>query len=172
MLIMCSYWHKQSAPHDDKIHQIARMSKSEWNDIRETLAELFQIKDGVWRHKRIEAELKNVRDQAKKNREAGIKSGETRRRKKEQNERAFNERSTDAERTLNERMNETRTKREAAKGYTVENASLFSQTALDAPKLQNYQPDSETLRTMNWNEGFWVHQRIHSRAEARKWRKS
>lgn len=158
MLIMCSYWQKQKAPHEDKMHQIARMPKSEWADIRETLAELFKIKDGLWTHKRIDAELKQVKVQAKKNREAGIKSGEARRRKAAQNERPFNARSTNDEQTY-----------EADRVYTVGNASLSSQTAENASKKQNYYPDPETLKQMEWNEGFWTHEKIHSRSNARKW---
>lgn len=161
MLIMCSYWQKQKPPHEDRIHKIVGMSKSEWGEIRETMSEFFIIKDGLWTHKRIDAERKHVTVQAKKNREAGIKSGEARRRKAEQNERPFNARSTNDEQTY-----------EADKVYTVEDAPLSSLTAENASEKPNYKPDSETLKRMQFNEGFWIHQKIHSRANARKWGKS
>lgn len=102
ILIICAYWQTQKPPKESSLPAIVRMSSEQWKEHRDIMSEFFDIKDGAWHHRRIDTELQKVRIQAKKNRIAGKKSGASRRAKKEQNERAFNERSTNDERNVNQ----------------------------------------------------------------------
>ena len=150
MLIMCSYWQTKKPPLEDKIHKIARMTKSDWDEIRDTLADLFLVKDGAWTHKRIEAELKDVKVKAKQNREAGIK-GANARWNKGRNGKAM----ADANDSLWRNYGQTESK-------GVEGASL-SNFEHRAPKKLIL--DADTLQIMADNEDRW---QMEARANARK----
>ena len=74
MLIIMNYWRRQKAIPESRVASIALLSTIEFESIRDTIAELFDIQNGVWTHKRIEAELKRVREESKRNKRAGKKS--------------------------------------------------------------------------------------------------
>lgn len=62
LLLIGRYWTAGKPPDDDdaQLSRTARMSAAAWAGIRPVLAELFEIRDGKWFHKRIEAELSHA----------------------------------------------------------------------------------------------------------------
>ncbi len=58
-LLLLSYWRKREAlpDNDEKLRAITKCSPAEWKRMRPTLAEFFKVADGVWWHKRVEAEM-------------------------------------------------------------------------------------------------------------------
>lgn len=80
LLICFAYWVRGSALPDNDAHlrAIAKCTTKEWQVDRETIAQLFITRDGVWWHKRIEAELAKAasKHQAKAN--AGARGAEKR----------------------------------------------------------------------------------------------
>jgi uncharacterized protein YdaU (DUF1376 family) len=62
MLIIAHYQagEKGLADDDKKLAQIARVEPRVWKRIRPTLAEKFDSYDGVWKHKKVLAVLKNI----------------------------------------------------------------------------------------------------------------
>lgn len=91
MRLIMIYWQRQAPlPDDDvKLHRIARVTPDEWAAMRETIAEFFTAEEGLWRHKRIDAELAKLQEKSQKASAAGRQSA--------------NKRSTPVERPLNER---------------------------------------------------------------------
>lgn len=62
LLLIGHYW-STWAPlpdDDDKLRRIARMERAEWKRAKPVVAEFFEIGGGVWRHKRIEAEMQKA----------------------------------------------------------------------------------------------------------------
>jgi uncharacterized protein YdaU (DUF1376 family) len=58
LLLILDYWRNGPAPDDDAVlRQIAKLDARTWKKHRAALSRLFQIRDGEWHHKRIEAEL-------------------------------------------------------------------------------------------------------------------
>lgn len=62
-LLLMSYWRAGGPLSDDdkRLAAIVKASPREWKVIRPTLAEFFVVADGVWSHKRAEAELAESR---------------------------------------------------------------------------------------------------------------
>jgi uncharacterized protein YdaU (DUF1376 family) len=94
-----NYWQRgEPLPNNDtKLSRIVRMAESEWLEIRDDLAEFFDVADGFWSHGRIDRELCNVRDKSTKAKDAAGK-----RWKSERNANAMpthSERNADAMRT-------------------------------------------------------------------------
>lgn len=58
-LLMMAYYRRARALPDDNhyLAGIVKASGGEWRYLRPVMAEFFQIEDGLWRHKRIDAEL-------------------------------------------------------------------------------------------------------------------
>ena len=55
LLLIMHYWQRGKLPEDElQLQRICRVSRYQWRQIKDTLADLFQ--DG-WKHKRIDAEL-------------------------------------------------------------------------------------------------------------------
>lgn len=58
LLMILDYWRNGPAPDDDAVlQQITKLDAKAWKKHRPAMARLFQIADGEWRHKRIDAEL-------------------------------------------------------------------------------------------------------------------
>lgn len=58
LLLILDYWRNGPAPDEDAVlQQITKLDKAGWKRNRAALARLFQVGDGVWRHKRIDREL-------------------------------------------------------------------------------------------------------------------
>jgi uncharacterized protein YdaU (DUF1376 family) len=62
VLLLCAYWRNKGPLKDDDVilSNICRVTLGEWTATRSALAPMFQIQDGHWHHKRIEAELKEA----------------------------------------------------------------------------------------------------------------
>lgn len=91
LLLIFALWRAGgSIPDDDRrLAAIAKTSPKEWKADRATLEEFFVVEDGVWRHKRVDAELAAAQGFITQRSDAGRASAEKRKR-----QRAFNERST------------------------------------------------------------------------------
>lgn len=72
MLLLMNYWQSGRAlPSDDrKLAAIARVTPSEWAEMRDTICEFFQEREGLLYHKRVEAELERARAKSQAAREA------------------------------------------------------------------------------------------------------
>ncbi len=72
MLLLMNYWQAGKAlPADDrKLAAIARVSPSEWADMRDTMREFFEERGGQLHHKRVDAELEKARAKSQAAREA------------------------------------------------------------------------------------------------------
>lgn len=67
LLAIMHYWTTGPLPDDDKkLASICRVDRSEWPGVRDTLAPLFQVEGGQWRHKRIESELQRAKEKSEK----------------------------------------------------------------------------------------------------------
>jgi uncharacterized protein YdaU (DUF1376 family) len=68
LLIIMAYWRNDGPlPDDDKkLARLVGMSPREWSRMRPTIADLFQVTAGQWRHKRIDAELREVHTRSEK----------------------------------------------------------------------------------------------------------
>ncbi|OWY39395.1 hypothetical protein CEK28_08540 [Xenophilus sp. AP218F] len=65
LLLIMDYWRNGSLPDDDSaLANVCRLSTAQWKRHRPTLSRLFQVGDGVWRHKRVDAELSVATDNA------------------------------------------------------------------------------------------------------------
>jgi uncharacterized protein YdaU (DUF1376 family) len=73
LLMIFDYW-VSGKPLPDDDHQlaaVARLAVPRWKALRPTLAQFFQVGDGVWRHKRIDAELETASGNLEKRHAAG-----------------------------------------------------------------------------------------------------
>ena len=63
LLLIFAYWRRRGPlpDDDDALSEIARVAVRDWAPVRKVLAEFFQIGGGVWRHKRIDAELETAK---------------------------------------------------------------------------------------------------------------
>ena len=70
------YW-KNGAPVDDDamLARIVRMERARWRRVRPAIAPFFEIRDGRWFHKRVEAELQRALQIIERRREAGRQGG-------------------------------------------------------------------------------------------------
>ena len=75
LLIIMDYWKNGAPPDDDAVlSSIAKLTVQAWRKHRPSIAKLFQIEGGEWKHKRIEKELGKATQQsvtAKKRAKAG-----------------------------------------------------------------------------------------------------
>ena len=103
MLIM-NYWQrgKELPAGDKQLARIARVTDTEWAEIKPAISEFFDEVAGYWRHSRIERELDKVRDKSEQASNAGKASAQ----------RKSNGRSTDVQRPLNHTDTDTDTKKE------------------------------------------------------------
>lgn len=74
--IMCAYYDNHGPLHENAIMKASGATSDEWDTERNILALFFTVgADGLWRHKRIEAELKDIREVSKKRANAGSLGG-------------------------------------------------------------------------------------------------
>ena len=111
LLLIMHYWRTQGLPSDDAaLARIARVTNAEWKKIKPVIKTLFS--DG-WKHKRIEFEMTQAAIISEAGKRGGKASGAARRCKSlktlDQNERPFNDRSTERERSANETRSLTTT---------------------------------------------------------------
>lgn len=77
MLLIMAYW-KQGGPlkdDDNSLRKMARVSREEWKEIRETLEPFFTVADGFWHHKRMDKELFEAEEKYQRRAKAGSKGG-------------------------------------------------------------------------------------------------
>jgi uncharacterized protein YdaU (DUF1376 family) len=94
MLLLMNYWQRGKAldNSNERLSHVARLSPEEWADAKPTLEEFFIVEDNVWTHARVEDDLAKIREKSVKASFAGRRSVVAR---------GLNERSTDAEQSLN-----------------------------------------------------------------------
>lgn len=73
LLLIGHYWinGKGIANVDKRLATIVGMTLDSWVKIRPTIEEFFTIKDGIWRHSRIDAEIKSSQTKANARSQAG-----------------------------------------------------------------------------------------------------
>jgi uncharacterized protein YdaU (DUF1376 family) len=76
LLLILDYWANGAPPDDDDtLSSIARLSPPAWLAMRQRVAPFFVIEDGVWRHGRIEKELRIAAEKHQKRVDAGRSGG-------------------------------------------------------------------------------------------------
>lgn len=61
LLLIFDYWRNGAPPDDDAVlQQITRLNPQAWKKHKATLRALFEVRDGVWTHKRIERERESA----------------------------------------------------------------------------------------------------------------
>lgn len=81
LLVGASWMRGPPEDDDESLAQIVRLPLERWKLLRPKLAPFFKIENGVWRHKRVEAELAKAKDLSGKRREAARAANEARRAK-------------------------------------------------------------------------------------------
>lgn len=65
--ILIDYWRNGPPPDDDDVlRQITKLDKARWKKARTALQGMFQISNGVWKHKRVEEELRRAKEHAER----------------------------------------------------------------------------------------------------------
>ncbi|WP_287278749.1 DUF1376 domain-containing protein [Ralstonia sp.] len=79
-LLLLAYWRKRAplADNDDTLRSIAKLDKADWRKHRPVLSGFFKVGDGVWWHKRVEAELAAAEARTKKAAEKASKAAQAR----------------------------------------------------------------------------------------------
>lgn len=77
LLLLFAYWMRGGPLNDNdrELGAIAKCHLHEWRKLRPVLAQFFQIKDGLWTHKRGEKELTRARDIIEAKTDAGRAGG-------------------------------------------------------------------------------------------------
>lgn len=59
LLLLMAYWRERSPlpDSDDELRAITKTERAEWKAVRPILARFFKVGEGVWWHKRVEAEI-------------------------------------------------------------------------------------------------------------------
>lgn len=119
LMLMFNYWQRgESFKANDerslnkRLATVARLSVSEWDEVKGALSEFFDVTDTEWSQARIERDLAAVNAKSTKAKQAGKASAERR----------LNERSTNAEQTLNHTDTDTDTDTEAKEKALVPSA--------------------------------------------------
>jgi len=106
LMLMFNYWQRgESFKANDerslnkRLATVARLSVSEWDEVKGALSEFFDVTDTEWSQARIERDLAAVNAKSTKAKQAGKASAERR----------LNERSTNVEQTLNHTDTDTDT---------------------------------------------------------------
>jgi len=122
LLLLMNYWQRGKALPDlnDRLATVARMSNEEWVANRAVLAEFFHVENALWKHGRVERDLRRVKSISNAGRIGGIASAKARREKR------LNDRSETVERNANQQsINRTdtdikqRQKKPAASGFVL-----------------------------------------------------
>lgn len=156
LLIIFNYWQRGKAPCDDdkRFASICSTDVQRWLEIRSTLAEFFDIKDGVWVHHRIEKDLDKVRRKSEQAAKAGKASGASRSAKPG----IENGRSPAVERGVN--YTDTETNTDTEEKHSKEKIP-FSEIVSYLNEKTGASFKGKTASTQNlikarWNDGFRV----------------
>lgn len=68
ILLIMAYWRRGAPlPDDDQdLADFAKASPRQWKALRRRMAQFFEVKDGLWRHKRIDQELQDASERRQK----------------------------------------------------------------------------------------------------------
>jgi len=98
LLLIFNYWQrgesfkaKDERTLNKRLASVARLTENEWENVKETLSEFFEITETEWKHRRVEIDLEAVNAKSTKASNAGKASAAQR----------SNKRSTDVQQTLN-----------------------------------------------------------------------
>jgi len=93
LLLIMTYWRRKGPlkDNDNELASIAKVSFCDWPAMRLKMADFFQIADGVWRHRRIDAELKRASTLKQSRKTAGELGAEARWAKKWQTQPSAND---------------------------------------------------------------------------------
>jgi uncharacterized protein YdaU (DUF1376 family) len=97
LLLILDYWANGSPPDDDEtLSSIARLSLPAWLALRPRLTPFFKIEGGMWKHGRIEKELRIAAEKHQKRVDAGRDGGKAKAKAKQSssNARAMPEQSS------------------------------------------------------------------------------
>ena len=85
LLLIMTYWKGQQPlpDNDDELAPISRLPMPRWKKLRPIIARFFQVADGLWRHKRIDIEIKTAREMIDARSRAGKTAVEAREAKKQ-----------------------------------------------------------------------------------------
>lgn len=115
LLLMFNYWQrgesfkaKDQQSLNKRLATVARLSIAEWEEVRETIADFFEVTDTEWSHRRIDRDLEAVNAKSSKAKAAGKASAQRR----------SNVRSTDVEPSLNNTDTDTDTDTEVKPSLT------------------------------------------------------
>jgi uncharacterized protein YdaU (DUF1376 family) len=77
LLLIMSYWRSGTPlPDDDKsLAGICKATTRQWKEMKPALGAFFSVEDGVWRHKRIDAELEKAGNISATRRDVGARGG-------------------------------------------------------------------------------------------------
>jgi uncharacterized protein YdaU (DUF1376 family) len=107
LLLIMNYWQRGSAlpSSDRKLASIARLTDVEWASIRDDLAEFFIEENGLWRHGKIDVELRRAAQKIDAAKRAGEASANARAQAKSTTyQQPLDEPSTDAEQPSNHKV--------------------------------------------------------------------
>jgi uncharacterized protein YdaU (DUF1376 family) len=107
LLLIMNYWQRGSAlpSTDRKLASIARLTDVEWLSIRDDLAEFFIEENGLWRHGKIDVELRRAAQKIDAAKRAGEASASARAQAKSTTyQQPLDEPSTDAEQPSNHKV--------------------------------------------------------------------
>lgn len=78
-LLILDYWRNGPAPDDDAVLQaITKQERGAWKRNRPAIERLFKVADGVWRHKRIDAEIEKAKANQERRSEKAAKAAQAR----------------------------------------------------------------------------------------------
>lgn len=77
LLLIFDYWTSRAPlpDDDDQLAAIVRLPVARWQKARKVIVNYFTVADGVWRHKRIDAEIERANSISKARQEAGKRGG-------------------------------------------------------------------------------------------------
>jgi uncharacterized protein YdaU (DUF1376 family) len=79
LLLIMDYWRNGPPPDDDDVlATAARCKPAEWKRLRPSIAEKFEISEGVWHHKRIDEELASAGERKQKAEDKARRGAEAR----------------------------------------------------------------------------------------------
>ena len=155
LLMLMNYWQRgKPLPNDDvQLSRIARLGRKEWNSNKAELRSFFYEEENLLKHRRVEAELANVRAKSLKCKKAAQASVERR----------FGGRSADVEQTLNHTDTDTdkeRKKEESGGGKPPTSYAFFGQTIKLKPSdldkwRRTYHTISDLEAELTTLDGWW-----------------
>lgn len=167
LLLIFKYWQRQTAlPADNnRLANLSGLSIQEWTMVRPALAPFFIEENGLWKHKRIDMELAKFFRKSKLAHDAGIKSAESKAKRKstEAQNLPFDalDSSTDVQRPFNGRSTDVQPKNGRStdvekNGVLVQEIyrdTKFNGRSTDVQPTFNYTDTSKTSTEHSGNGG-------------------